>query len=271
MMLIVIPNIIGKIVQRSIVRIGLLASDDFKMLCYKMARHWMQPKPKHGAQSQVHQSLQAEIIPNSHVESNSEYPVENFIFNDLFWSCEKWSEGVRDPAEEQKNGFCKGAGHVSPLIVAWDINVPLVGALERVVLQVVSLESPEKSNADAKVHKVAEILVLPSLWEPEIMGQLVACENHTVVQEPAHEIRAEYHNHPISAAHEIGHQDLHSDCRESKNRRNGIWFVQFLDLRVFLDNFSSPQNMRFGFLRIREILGFVSAPVHGVVRTLVSV
>lgn len=184
MVLVVVADVEGDEIQRSIVRVSLKAFDEHVVLSEEMARDRMQAQTQNSSEQQIDERLVAEEIVDQKVERQSPRPVDQLERADWLGQNEHWSERVGDWEESDVEELADGRREHLGLESCGQVGVPLVDAHVFVVVAVVLFERDERRHAHGQVGDVAEDSVgdWPVGAKHQIVRDLVQTDRERVIE-----------------------------------------------------------------------------------------
>jgi len=98
-MLVVVADVVGDHVERSVIRVRLLAGDEFEMLRDEMSSHGMNSHAEERPKQQVEKRLNTEKVKHNRIKRQLYDPVEHFILVHWLRAHEHGTEAVEDGRE----------------------------------------------------------------------------------------------------------------------------------------------------------------------------
>ena len=155
-MLVVVADVEGDEIERTVVRVGLVALDEHVVLGYEVTGDGMKAEAEQCAADQVEERLVAACVQDEQVEGDLHDAVLHLESVDLFGHFDDGTNRVEEGQHEHVNDFADGRGEQASFNARGQVGIPVLDAEILVVVAVVLLERDECRHGHGQIGKVAE-------------------------------------------------------------------------------------------------------------------
>mmetsp|Transcript_25709 Transcript_25709/g.37924 ORF Transcript_25709/g.37924 Transcript_25709/m.37924 type:complete len:207 (+) Transcript_25709:333-953(+) len=169
MMLVMVPNIKRKPIQRSVVTVRLVPFHEHVMLRNEMPGEGVQPRTQTQACQQVQETGETEIPPHEQIEADARHRIHGLPLARFTGFDEHRAERVEQNLTEHEDELPETGAKEPSLRGGGYVGIDSILALIPVMLHVVNLERHAERNGQRKIHDHSKDAVMRHLLETEIV------------------------------------------------------------------------------------------------------
>lgn len=218
MVLVVVANVKGEQVQRTVVRIRLVAFEEHVVLGDEVSGDGVQAHAQQGSSKHVHNRLGPQSPVQQHVKGHLKDDVGYLqLTNGLGIDAER-SDSVEKWLQDYPDELAEACAEEPSLQLGGNIHIHSISAQVAMMVQVIALERCRIGEADGQVGKHGKVAVPHGLVvsKSRVVGDLVNGEGHRVVDAAAKSISPKQNPFPAQIFDQVkgtklhGHHEAHN-------------------------------------------------------------
>mmetsp|Transcript_19415 Transcript_19415/g.61768 ORF Transcript_19415/g.61768 Transcript_19415/m.61768 type:complete len:385 (+) Transcript_19415:1815-2969(+) len=263
--LVVIADVEGDPVKRTIVRVRLLAGHEGVVLRHEVARHRVQAHAQQGAHEEVQQSPPAEEVDDDRVEDQLDGDVDQLQTRRHARRHIHGPQRVEGRLQDHPDQLHEGTTEHTALPRGGNVPVHVVLALILVVVRVVALEGRKGGHPQRHAGEHAEHAVVERLAEGQVVRDLVHRQRHRVVDRAAQHVGAHEPGPEGEARSDGAHADLQRHREQHLPLEVRARSIELGNLRVLLQDLAAALGVRLPGGRPFKVVGSGTFPSSHVV------